>query len=648
MTAPLSTSFHGKVFVDTEVVATEQQLQPNVTQLELDLKKYFSEEGDDAETDFMVSSWISVSAHNGEGGRKVDCPALVNALDLPIRLLNIEGKEGDESNCLALPYLWVGKSYSKLKKYTKSLQYHHMALKVQLQSVGQYEPLTVEILRSIANLHYSDDAATPSSQDHTARLLEEAALRIKWKMHGKEKACSVALSSSSSQRQHANRHHQLHLRCNRTTSMAVSSSWESLHQEMIGDHQLLLSRDIDLAISLYRDAAMLEYTESGSNNMNLAFIYRKIALLASHRDGHRCVRAAVKAAAAGGGSNNADNVIEARDDDEVVVVPVDSDPFGSMLHLPPTTSTTPCQRSYVAIRRGDDYLVDGRYEAAIRMYAKATTMHILHRPVEYERSQSPAVVPTTSRAGDARSIAMGMMMLVLLHIVIHLIAATLLMIIPRKHISYVSSKMSVVVEIVKGKTTILLEYVQRIKDSDIWIFDQGLRYGIATDEPTTRRTSRSQPDTTIAPAVVCDDQPQPIATNSFRSTSVNLHAIPLCDDEQLSANNNNNIIVSEVKEQKGGYIANEDNDENGVSLSDEHHGLVVAEMVDTEGQGDFCSTYAGACDICDGNEGDQQLLLDHHQPELLLLDSVHESSFFGRHSFESLGSILERDSYYRD
>jgi hypothetical protein len=650
----------------------QQQSKRNLTQLELDLKTYFLEgEGDDSETEFLVSSWIEIAGE--EGTNPMDCHSLVKALDLPIHVLNNHyddnDNDGDQeisnndvlSTCLALPYLWVGTLYLKRHRYTTSWQYHRLALKVQLQSVGQYEPLTVEILQSMAKLYDTmnvdavivDDTITPSSQqqqhrhDHTTsrQRLEDAALRIQWKIYGKEWACSM--TSSSSQRQYESHHRAL--RCNHSTNMTVSSSlssWESLQKEMMGDHLLFLARDITTALSMYHEAALFEFMESGSHNMNLALIYRKIAILTRQYDD--CLHHHRRR----GGRMGDDN------DDGCMtngVGPVDSDPFGIMFHIPPTRrnfTTSYLQRSYLPllIRRGDNYLVNGRYEAAIRTYTKSTTTattmynNILH--------------PPTSSTTKWWSIGMGMMILVLLHVAIHVMASFLLLMIRQKHIPYLSSTMSVIGGMMPGNdgtTMILLDYLQRIKDSVLSVFHLVPQNDIiSTAEEITAipGTPQSPPASAMSPICICDDhhqQQQQLITTS--NNNINLHDIPVHENGQTL--NNNSDSISNI-------TLNDNNDEKVGSLlySNKHHDdeLVVATtttmpygvvVTSNQGQEDFCTTTSSVnTGRSDGDDADNHHHLHHHNPELLLLDSVH--SVFGRHSFESLGSIMERDYYPRD
>jgi hypothetical protein len=448
------------------------QLQQNLTQLEFDLKNYLAE----GETEFRVSSWISASGGNAS------CAALVKALDLPVQF-----NEGEsEPSCSALPYLWVGKSYYILKNYGKSLKFHRKALKVQLQNVGQYEPLTAEILRSMASLH--TDMGTPTSVDH-ARLLEDAALRIKWRIYGRDEACSRADI----------------LRC------TITSPWESLRHEMTGDHLLLLSRDVE-GMAMYQEAALMEYSDMGSKNMNLALIYRKIAI--SGLRGEACAP------------------------------PVDSDPFGTL--LPPTCHSP----LWEIIRRGDGFLVEGRYEAAIRTY----TTIILHQTDE------DGLVPASNPAASQGAL-IGMASLVILHAAIYL--AIILLIRLRQ--------VSASTPVVAGKT-IFLQCKKHVKDTVVILREVQKLFSGITPSPT------SQPDTPVS----CDDPPP----------------------------TPNNSTVLDDKDMNGGPSDHE-----------------MAQW----------TTDANLCNVSIGTCHDDQL---DHPGELI--DSVHES--FGRHSFESLGSIMERAS----
>jgi hypothetical protein len=269
----------------------QPESQPNRFEAERDLRKYLAE----GELEFSASSW-TLSASGGDAG----CSAFLKALEIQIRL-----RGGDaEHPSLASTHLWVGKSYHKLKEHGESMKYHRTALKIQLQKVGQYDPLTAEILHSMAGLY--SDAGTPAAASQ-AQVLEDAALRVKWRTHGKNEACA-----------RVDHHH-----CGGMTS------WESLRHEMTGDHHLLVS-EAGEATSKYREAALTEYLERGSNNMNLALLFRRIAISSLS---------------------------------EASRAPVDADPLGALLS--PTCMSPMCGR----IRRGDEYLVEARYEAAIGSYA---------------------------------------------------------------------------------------------------------------------------------------------------------------------------------------------------------------------------------------------------------------------------------------
>ena len=266
--------------------------RPTKEQMEIEVKKRIEE----GKASFHSTSWTTSTDFGYSEFR--------TALDIQ-KEIYYEEKKQEEHPVMISTLIWISKALHKQNYHDESMKYLTMALKIQLQTVGCYQRATTTILDLMVDVLV--DKGTPQSMAD-AQILMNTSMRINRRLFGKNHTDS-ALSTTS----------------------AMESS---IDVEMTGD--LLLLESHEAGIAKYKEAALMEYKEMGSHNMNFALLYRKIALQSLDLNGEK-------------------DIIRGRFDD----------PFDT--RLPKTCRSIACN----AIKKGDDLLLMTNYEHAAGQYMKA-------------------------------------------------------------------------------------------------------------------------------------------------------------------------------------------------------------------------------------------------------------------------------------
>ncbi|KAL3922000.1 MAG: hypothetical protein SGILL_002441 [Bacillariaceae sp.] len=208
-------------------------------------------------------------------------------------------------------FVWIAHALHKQNELEESMNALKSAFRIQLQSGDFYESKTAGILDAMVVV--LEGMGTPRALKQ-AHIISNSLFRIKYRLYGKGfgSVDSDAPSPVSD----------------------TSSITQSLFEETEGD--LLFHESRQEALAKYKMAALVEYREWGSHNLNFALLERKIAL--------------------SGMSTPTGFPFEAR--------------------VTPGCQTATCRY----IRQGDDLLFQTRYEEATSFYLQAAASTASHAP----------------------------------------------------------------------------------------------------------------------------------------------------------------------------------------------------------------------------------------------------------------------------